>query len=156
MFGENRLAFGEKCKIIKIWGMITIGQVQVLNRPAKTCAFRQKVKKTLKNFKKILRFFDQNLAGKLNFFTFFTKYFFDFWLLSQSIYLWKIKPDFYNNFSDFEVGWGSFQMFPHTGDAYGLGIYQNSLRKINENLRFLKKLSCICDFSLFEANFNRD
>ena len=25
----------------------------------------------------------------------------DFWLLSESIDLWKITPDFYNNFSDF-------------------------------------------------------
>ena len=34
----------------------------------------------------------------------FTKYFLDFWLLSESIYLWKIRPDFYNNFSDFGGG----------------------------------------------------
>ena len=38
---------------------------------------------------------------------FFTKYFLDFCLLSESIYLWKITPDFYNNFSDF--GGGAFR-----------------------------------------------
>ena len=59
------------------------------------------LKKTLKNSKKILRFFDQNLHGKLTFLTFFTNIFLDFLLLSQSIYLGKITPDFYNNFSDF-------------------------------------------------------
>ena len=51
-----------------------------------------------------LRFFDQSLYGKLTFFTIFTKYFVDFCLLSESIYLWKITPDFYNNFSDFGGG----------------------------------------------------
>ena len=65
---------------------------------------------------KIFRFFDQDLYGKLTFFIFFTKYFWDFWLLSESIYPWKITPDFYNNFSDFGGG-GTFQMFLHTGDA---------------------------------------
>ena len=58
--------------------MISIGQVKVSNPPAKPCAFGQKVMKILKIFKKILRFFDQNLVGKLTFFTFFTKYFLDF------------------------------------------------------------------------------
>ena len=42
---------------------------------AKFCAIEPKMKKILK---KILRFFDQNLYGKLTFFTFFTKYFLDF------------------------------------------------------------------------------
>ena len=58
----------------------------------------------MKNFKKISRFFDQNLFGKLAFFTIFTKYFLDFWLRSESIDLWKITPDFYNNLSDFGGG----------------------------------------------------
>ena len=41
---------------------------------------------------------------------FFTKYFLDFWLRSQSIDLWKITPDFYNNLSDF--GGGTFRRSP--------------------------------------------
>ena len=34
----------------------------------------------------------------------FTKFFFDFWLRSECIDLWKITPDFYNTFSDFGGG----------------------------------------------------
>ena len=66
--GENRLEFVEKWKIIKILGMISIGQVKVSNLPAKLCAFGPKEKKILKTFNKILRFFYQNLYGKLTFF----------------------------------------------------------------------------------------
>ena len=51
-----------------------------------------------KIFKKFLSFFDQNLYGKLTFFTFVTKYFLDFLLISESIYLWKLRSDFCNNF----------------------------------------------------------
>ena len=39
---------------------------------AKPSAFGPKMKRILKNFKKILRFFDQNLYGKLTFSQFFT------------------------------------------------------------------------------------
>ena len=46
---------------------------------------------------------------------FFTKYFLDFWLRSESIDLWKITPDFYNNFSDF--GGGERSGFPPPPDA---------------------------------------
>ena len=35
---------------------------------------------------------------------FSTKYFFDFCQLSEIIYLWKLRPDFYNNSSDFGRG----------------------------------------------------
>ena len=48
--------------------------------------------------------FDQNLYGKFTFSQFFPKYFLDFWLRSESIDLWKITSDFYNNFSDFGGG----------------------------------------------------
>ena len=41
---------------------------------------------------------------------FFTKYLLDFWLRSESMDLWKITPDFYNNFSDF--AWGTFRRPP--------------------------------------------
>ena len=104
IFGENWLEFLEKCKIIKIWWMISIGQVKLSKLPAKPFAFGPKMNLILKTFKKFLIFFDQNLYGKLTFFTIFSKYFLDFWLRSESIDLWKITPDFYNNFSDFG-GW---------------------------------------------------
>ena len=84
--------------------MISIGQVKLSYLPAKLCAFGPKMKRMLKILKKILRFFDQNLYGKLTFSQFFTKYFLDFWLRSESIDLWKITPDFYNNFSGFGGG----------------------------------------------------
>ena len=101
ILGENRLDFIEKCKIIEIWWMISIGQVKLSKEPSKPGAFGAKMKRILKIFKKILRFFDQNLYGKLTFFTIFTKYFLNFWLRSESIDLWKTTLDFYNNFSDF-------------------------------------------------------
>ena len=117
--GENRLEIVEKCKIIKIWGMISIGQVKVSNRPAKLCAFGPKEKR----FWKISR----------KFWDFFIKISMENWLSSHfllniswisdsspkvHIYLWKIRPYFYNNFSYFGGG-GTFQMFLHTGDASG-------------------------------------
>ena len=51
--------------------MISIAPVKLSNMPAKPCAFGPKMKRILKIFKKILRFFDQNLYGKLTFFTIF-------------------------------------------------------------------------------------
>ena len=99
--GKNRLKFVEKCKVVKIWGRISIGQAKLSNLPAKLSEFGPNVKKILKGFKKILRFFDQNFYEK---WTFFTKYFLDFCLISGSIYLWKITPDLYNNFSEFFGG----------------------------------------------------
>ena len=53
-------------------------EVKLNNLPAKPRAFGQKMKMILKYFKKILRFFDENLYGKWTFFTIFTKYFLDF------------------------------------------------------------------------------
>ena len=96
--------------------MISIGQIEVSNLPAKPCGFGPKMKRNLKTFKKILRFFDQNLYGKLTFSQFYTKYLLDFWLLSESIDLWKITPDFYNNFSDF--GGGDVPAFPPPSRRY--------------------------------------
>ena len=94
-FWRKSTGFVEKCKSIKIWGMISIGLGKVSNLPTKLCAFRPKVKK---NFHFFL-FFDQNLYGKLTFPQFFTNYFLEFCLLSESIYPWKTRHDFYNNFS---------------------------------------------------------
>ena len=51
--------------------MISIAQVKLSKVPAKPCAFGPKMKRALKIFEKILKFFDQNLYGKLTFFTIF-------------------------------------------------------------------------------------
>ena len=83
-----------------------------IKKPAwKTWAFGAKMKKILKNFNKNLRFFDQNLYGKLTFSQICNKFFFDFCLISESIHPWKITPVFYNNFSDFGGVW-TFRRFP--------------------------------------------
>ena len=87
--------------LIKISWRISTGQLNFSNVPGKPRAFGPKVKRTLKNFEKYLRFFEENLYWKLTFSQFFTKYVLDFWLPSESIYLWNITPDFYNNCSDF-------------------------------------------------------
>ena len=47
--------------------MISIGQVKLSKVPAKLDGFGPKMKIILKIFKKSLRFFDQNLYGKLTF-----------------------------------------------------------------------------------------
>ena len=88
------------------------------HRPGKTKRPEYKILlvwiKNEENFEKISRKlvdFSSKSLWKIDFFTFFTKYFLDFWLLSKSIYLWKITPDFYNNFSDF-VGRGERSSVP--------------------------------------------
>ena len=125
IFGENRLEFKEKCKLIKIWWMISIGPVKFRNLPAQFCAFWLKMMRILKIFKKISRFFDQNLYGKLTSFSqYFTRYFLDFWLRSESIDLWKITPDFYNNFSDFGGGVAASPPLP---DATGFHWLHSSV-----------------------------
>ena len=91
IFGENGLKFIEKCKIIKGWRIISLDYGKVRELPSR---IDPKMKETFKNFKKIFSNFNQNLYGKLTSFTFLTKYFLDFWLLS-SLDLWKIIPDFY-------------------------------------------------------------
>ena len=58
-FGENRLEFEGKSKLIKIWWIISIEQLKIGNIPAESCASGQKMKKVLKIFKKILRFLIQ-------------------------------------------------------------------------------------------------
>ena len=59
--GENGLESIGKSKIIESWWMISIAHVKLSNLPAKLN------ERILKNFKKIVRFFDQNLYGKLTF-----------------------------------------------------------------------------------------
>ena len=55
----------------------------------------------------MLRFFDRISLEIWLFSQFFTKYFLDFWLRSESIDLWKVTPDFY-----FGVGGGTFRRSP--------------------------------------------
>ena len=47
--------------------MISIEKVKLSNMPSNLSAFGPKVKKKLKNYKIILRFFDQNHYGKVTF-----------------------------------------------------------------------------------------
>ena len=49
--------------------MISIGQLKLSKVPAKLGAFGPKMRRISKDFKKILRFFDQNLYGTVTFFT---------------------------------------------------------------------------------------
>ena len=80
--------------------MISIGQINLSNLPAKFCAVGPKMKKFWKFSRKfwdlLIKISMENWLIHI-----FSKYFLDFWLLSESIYLWKITPDFYNNFSYF-------------------------------------------------------
>ena len=63
--------------------------------------------KNEENFEKVQEnseiFWSKSL-WKMDCFTIFTQYFLDFWLRSESIDLWKITPNVYNNFSDFGGG----------------------------------------------------
>ena len=117
--GENRLEFVEKRKTIKIWGMISIEQVKVSNRPAKHCVFGLKEKKILKNFKKILRFSDQNHYGN---------WLFSHFLLNIS-WISDLSPKVYTSGRShqisttiFPISGGTFQMFLHTVDADALDM----------------------------------
>ena len=90
IFGENRLKFVEKWKIIKIWRKIFIVTAKLRNLLANPCTFATKSRKTLKNLKKILTLFDQNLYGKLTFSPFFLNISGSS-DLSETIYFWKIR-----------------------------------------------------------------
>ena len=57
IFGENRLQFVGKCKIINMWRMNSIEKVKVSNVPAKLCAFGPKPKKIWKNFQENFEIF---------------------------------------------------------------------------------------------------
>ena len=78
IFWENRLKFEEQYKIIKNWGMISIGQVKLSNFPAKFCAFGPKMKKILKKFKKMFRFLIKISMEKWLFSQFFNYIFLGF------------------------------------------------------------------------------
>ena len=79
-----------------------------LNWPDKTklstCKALRVWTKNEENFQENFEIFLSKSLWKIDFFTFFTKCFLDFWLLPESIYLWKIISDFYINFSDFGGG----------------------------------------------------
>ena len=64
--------------------------------------------KNEENFEKFQENFEifwSKSLWKIEFFSqFFIKYFLDFRLRSEGLDIWKITPDFYNNFSDFRGG----------------------------------------------------
>ena len=108
----------KKCMLLKIWWLISIGQLKPSTVPAKASAFAPIMMSLLKDFENILRFFDQKLfLRNLTFFTIFTKYLLDFWLRSDSDSdsLWKITPDFYNNFP---ISVGTFRRSPSPSRRY--------------------------------------
>ena len=72
--------------------------------PCKSLSVWTKSEEKLEKFRENFEIFCSKSLWKIAFFTIFTKYFLDFCLLTESIYLWKITPDFYNNFSDFGGG----------------------------------------------------
>ena len=112
---------------------------------------------------KNLRFFEQNVYRKLIFSQFFTKYFLDFWLRSESINLWKITPDFYNYVSYFERG-GAFLRPPDLLADWHfrlpvklpvIGRTVNTCCSCHRNIRghILGFLNCqLCDFSFSNVN----
>ena len=67
---ENGLEFVEECNILRISGMISIRQVMISIYLQSFARWDQN-EENFEKFKKILRFFDQNLDGKLRFFTIF-------------------------------------------------------------------------------------
>ena len=80
--------------------------VKLNNRHANLCAFGPKMKKILKNCKKILRFFDQNLYGKLSFSRFLLNI---YWIFGSAPKVYIHLEDntrFLQQFSRFRGGGG--------------------------------------------------
>ena len=98
--GESRLEFVEKWKLINSWRMISIIQGKLRKLLQNFARLDQKLRKFRKIWRKCWNFLIKISMENWLFFTIFTKYFLEFCLLSESIYPWKITPDFYN-FSDF-------------------------------------------------------
>ena len=97
-FGENRLEFVEKWK--KSFNNCFHPTCKSKKGPCKVLLAWIKNEENFEIFKKILRFFDQNLYGNLTFLTirFFTTYFLEFYILSESIlHPWKITSVFYTS-----------------------------------------------------------
>ena len=82
--------------LINYWRIISIRQGKLRNIHAKFCAFGPEKTDFLKIFKKILRFFDQNLYGKLTFFVNIHENSSIILAQLRKYYLWKITLDFYN------------------------------------------------------------
>ena len=114
----------------------------------------QEWRKFWKNSRKFWDFLINISMENWRFSQLFTKYFLDFCLLPESIYPWKIRPNFYNNFSDFGWGGGTFRrsplptlliiernfksdqiMFPFLGSllkSFNCYIYTNTFVLVNE------------------------
>ena len=69
---------------------------------------------------------------------FLAKYFLEFCLLSETIYPWKIKPDFYNNHSDFG---SNVPAFPHP-DASAVNRIQSRINKYQTKYQFISLPFC--------------
>ena len=144
IFGEHRLEFVYKWKIINSWRMISIGQGMERNLHAKFWAFGPKMNKILIIFKIFCL-----KSGKSTFSQFLPKYFLEFCLLFEIIYPWKIAPDFYNKFSDGGGGLSGIPSPPPSG-RYWLGICENNFQMI----RFL--IMCWAgEEAAFEENFSK-
>ena len=63
-----------------------------------------KNEENFESFQENFEIFWSKSLRKIEFFTFVTKYFLDFWLRSESIDVWKITLDLYNTFFRFRGG----------------------------------------------------
>ena len=101
IFGENRRNFVEHCELIVIWGMISIGKVKISNMPAKSARLDQKWRK-IRNF---IEIFWSKSRWKIDIFSqLLTKYFLEFWLLSESIIALEEMTRFLQQFFRFRGG----------------------------------------------------
>ena len=119
IFGENWLKFVEKYKLINNWRIISIREGKLRNA-CKICAFGPE-----KTFFLILRFFDQNLYGKLTFFVNFHEI---SSIISASAP--KVLPlEDSTRFLQHSFGFGGNRLFPLPTP---LIIYQNIVSKFSE------------------------
>ena len=102
IFGENRVKFVEKWKIINIWRMLSVWQGKLRKLRAKFFAFWQKWR-NFENVKEKYEIFWSKYLWKSDFFTFLLNI---SWIsdFSERIYLWKIRQDLYSNFFRFRGG----------------------------------------------------
>ena len=98
----------------------------------------------LKNCKKIVRLLIK-ISSENWVFPIFAKYFLNFFLFSESIYHWKIRPIFSNNFSDF--GGGAFRGSPSR---------RHRFRKINRAKTYqISLVGMLPEWKAFGENLSR-
>ena len=89
ILGGNRVAFEEKCMLIKFWWTISTQQLKLSNLPARLCAFWPKWRELWKISRKTWDFLIE-ISRKLTFSQILTKYFWIF--LGFLTSLWKYIP----------------------------------------------------------------